>query len=510
MQPKFKSIALSSEQIHELRKNSLWNEMVGKYGESNIINNYVVDYVVLQEEKDIFDASGQRITVTPDLIKKVYHANQSIYEKFISAPINQLKSWVKDSPELVGHVPIQQREGRYLDADTPIITDHKPKSMADKHGLVLSGSYRLVKLPNKQGKEVLHLLCKGILLSPESKFGYISDNWRQVSPTITQSYKIDELSYVPYSAQMGNSSLAGAESKITSSAEIESTANLNRSEPLNIGLDLRAINKQVSEANQAAEQERQENQFKIAEAQSDNYVDKLVASGIITSGQKKKLSNVLMQLASGERRLVADAMGKLNQHRISKQGGTKTFFLQGAVELTTATERFDNFNKENQGKYKTAGELMTAFQEEEINHSKTLKLAGGEGQIIDPKAKYAEILDLLEKDEKVDSEIKDRIISLCSSKFGLKLSDGSNVDAGGISQPNNTTSALAGAEDKLAFEQQSKQIQVLTDAVGKLSSGYESLQQENTRLNDVVIKLSAAEPPITQSQENNSNSQGGE
>lgn len=482
----YKVAPISKDQIKELRKNPLWDEMVKKYGEQNIINNYIVDYVVLQEEKSIYDASGQKLDITADLIRKVYAANQSMYEKFINAPINQIKSWVTNSPELVGHVPIQQRDGRWINSDTFIITDHDNPKMADKGGLILSGSYKLARLPNKEGKEVLHLLCKGILLSPEAKWGYVTGNWRQVSPTILQSYKISELSYVPYSAQMNNSSLSSGEQKIKEKITMTQSYNFD------------SIFDSIELSVQKAQDEIRNNEIKFKESLASGYSNQLVQLGIITSGQKQKVNNAFMQLGNGEQRLFFDTMKQFNKHRVSKGNGSKTFFLQGAIETMNETQLMEQFKAEHKDQFKTALEMAQAFNNWKIKRQESMSLANGEGTAIDKSAKYEELLKLLEEDEEIDEKIQDRVVKLCSSKFGAKLADGANsIDAGGVSQPNNTTSSLASGEQDLQFEEQKNQIANLSNGLTELKNIVTSLVEEN---NSLKAQLSSLEPAITNNQ----------
>lgn len=491
MQPKYKSIPLSREQINELKKNPLWNEMVNRYGEENVINNYVVDFVVLQEERAIFDSMEQKIDVTADLIRKVYQANNTLYQQFVEAPINKIKSWVKDSPDLIGHVPIQEREGRWIDDDTFIITDHDNSKMADKAGLILSGSYKMVSLPNKDGKPILHLLCKGILLSPKSKWGHVTGNWRQVSPTILQSYKISELSYVAHSAQMGNSSLSNGEPTITNTNEVAT-----------MSLNLDEIRTKLLVAEAATKAEQLNNEVQKTTSRSESLADYLVAKGYITSGKKKRVSGYFMQLGGNEAKLTANIIEQIgNKTHLRKGAGVRTVFLQGAVTMSSVNERYEEFRKENEGKYNTAVGLMSAFQNSEQEFAKKLSLANGEGALIDPKNKWQELLDLLEKDEEVDSEIKEKVISLCSSKFGMKLADGGGtIDAGGVAQPNNASSSLSGGEDKLKFDKQNEEITILKESVNKLLEGYDALQKQNTDLGTKLAQLNAKQPDNNSSQ----------
>lgn len=488
----YKVAPISKDQIKELRKNPLWAEMVSKYGEENVINNYIVDYVVLQEEKAIYDASGQKLDITADLIRKVYAANQSNYEKFIKAPINKIKSWVNDNPELTGYAPV--------------ITDHDPV-MANKHGLILAGSFKLLSLPNESGKEVLHLLCKAILLSPEAKWGYVTGNWRQVSPTILQSYKISELSYVPYSAQMNNSSLSSGEQKIKEKITMTQSYNFD------------SIFDNIELSVQKAQDEIRNNEIKLKESLASGYSNQLVQLGIITSGQKQKVNNAFMQLGNGEQRLFFDTMKQFNKHRVSKGNGSKTFFLQGAIETMNETQLMEQFKAEHKDQFKTALEMTQAFNDWKIKRQQSMSLANGEGKAIDKSVKYDELLKLLEEDEEIDEKIKDRVVKLCSSKFGAKLADGANsIDAGGVSQPNNTTSSLGGGEQDLQFEEQKNQITNLSNGLTELKNIVTSLVEEN---NALKAQLSSLEPPITDNQpeepapsaENNQDgntSQGGE
>ena len=243
----YKKVPLKPEQIKELKQNPLWNELVTKFGEENVTNNYVVDYVILQEERDVYAKDGTRLDISPELIRKVYDVNQSIFDKYVNAPINKIKSFMSGE-EALGHIPV--------------IEDHD-SLMIKKHGAIVPGSLKLVNIDDK-----LHLMCKAVLVSPEAKWGYVTGNWREVSPTILSSYKIAELSYVPFPAQMNNSSLSSGEGIMQQSQ------------------DLTEFEIKLAEAKAKAEEEKRQNQLRRKEFTVTALTEKLINKGVIASGKR--------------------------------------------------------------------------------------------------------------------------------------------------------------------------------------------------------------------------------
>lgn len=423
----YKSIPVSDKKIKAMQEHSpeLYNEFVTRYGVENVHNNIIADFVILQEEKkispigskapiDITNDDVQDIyieTTSAEKLRKIERATNNNVDKFFTQPINAFKSWISD--EYIGHIPV--------------LFNHPTNiKSAEKHGYVVDGSLKLIKL-----KDRLHLLCQCILISPESKYNYINGLWREVSPTFANN-KIMELSFVKgQPAQLANSSLANGEATMNNSVDsflAECRAKLNEAKR--------------EDAHRQLQLEIQ-NQEQLANSLADCLVKELV----INSANRKSVTKSLLSLGSGEAmQLMVNTMRE-NIPRHARRN--PTFILQGALMQDTSTQmsRFNEFQAANAANYKDADQLLDAFikleQQNQKNVSSNTVVSLGSGEKDTMKLSAKEILSkLLEEDEELDDEMKDTIKKLCSKK-GIKLGDGempkeANTDNGGMAEPNNT------------------------------------------------------------------------
>lgn len=436
----YKRLPIPKERLDEMVKNPIYADMLAKYGEQNLRDNYLVDFCILQEEKAIYTQSGDKIDVTKEMIRTVYNRTQSFFERFISAPINAFKSWVTEDPEHLGYVPM--------------LLNHE-EDMINKHGFMVGGSLRLA---NIQGK--LHLLCKIVLVSPESKYNWLQGLWREVSPGLA-NYRIREVSFVTIPAQMGNSSMASGEpinDNQSTSTTVEELPDL------------------LAKAKARYEQEKLSNLLKLSEHESITLTEQLIQAKVIPTASRKKMQVGFMALSSGERTDVAKLIygsGAVSPLHRSK---TRSVFIQGVPDVQSKQEAFKEFQAANQSSIPDAAELIAAFQKSYAQQEAAqLNLSSGEGKVVEltKDDKYNELLDLLEQDEAIDEKIKSRIKNFCNTKLA-DGAPGGTIDAGGVSQPNNAN--LGDGTPAITTEGQDEYVTTLEQANASLQAKFDEAQ----------------------------------
>ena len=463
---------LPSHRIEEMKKNSLYNELITKYGEENVVNNYIVDVVILQEERDIFSSDGTLLHITKDYsgtvgkdeyvehfvgIKDVFKNSQTIYEKWLSAPINNLKSKLTEDLNYLG--------------TAPLITDHE-ESMENKHGMLISGSLRLVTIDDK-----LHLLGKILLISPESKFNWLQGIWREISPGL-MNYKIREISFVTIPAQMNNTTLSSGE---------KDNININLL-PKHID-PIDELDKKLNLSKAKYEQQIFDYKLQQKEKQSIQLTDSLIHDGIIGSNKRKTMYSELLQLSSGESQKVVNLIQKIGV-RSPLQNKPKMVLIKGDHEVDK-NARFAKFQAENASNFKTGFELQEAFNIADAEFEKTLNLSAGKGKIEtiedDKEIKKKHLKELADGEEELDEDQKKHIKKLYKKH---KLNDGEEddvemangeTDAGGVTHSDNTK--LSNGESSVDYV---KNLESAYDEIKKhYNEAKEELAQQKAKLNTI-------------------------
>ena len=435
----YKVMPLPKHRLEEMRKNSLYNEMMDIYGEENMINNYLVDVVILQEERAIYVESGEKIDVTRELIRNIYNNSQSIYEKWLEAPINKLKSKRTEDINCLGAIPV--------------ILNHEEK-MEVKHGLLVSGSLKLVNIDDK-----LHLLGKIVLISPESKFNWLQGNWSSISPGLLNQ-KIREISFVTVSAQMNSMTL--------SSGEVEKTMIANDS-------IIDELDNKLNLSKARHEQKIFDEKLKRKESDARWLTEQLINDGIIGTNKRKTMQRELLNLSSGESRQVVNLIQKIGV-RGSLHNKPKMVLIRGDHEVNKK-ERFAKFQTDNSKNFKSHRDLLDEFHRIDIEYEKALNLSAGKGEIepvIDNKDTAKNYLrELADSERGLDDEEKNHVKKLYAK---LNLSDGENEDvtmesgeisAGGEVHPDSTNLSDGNSE---------------VDYVKSLESSYAELKKHYTEV----------------------------
>jgi len=460
----YEVLPLPTYRLDELRKNDLYNELIQKYGEENVINNYLVEVVILQEERSIYAEGGQKLHITKDFsgiinneaylgIEDVYKSTQSAFEKYLSAPINKLKSKLFDDVNLLGTVPV--------------IYDHH-EDMENKHGILLAGSLRLVTIDDK-----LHLLGKILLISPESKFNWVTGNWNQISPGILNN-KIREISFVPISAQTNSTTLSSGELQNV----INNLQNVNKSD---IIANKSQIVKQNKDKDKLIDKEKQLNKLakklKLEKAVQKRYTaeveqsqrlkevnllaDGLIAEGVLGFNKKKTVESSLLNLSSGERNQVVDLIRKVGV-KAPLLNKPKMVLIRGD-NTVNRQERLAKFQQEHAERFtamgKSAEDLLLAFEQDDLKYENTLNLSAGKGKIEVIEDKQEAGLDYLRGLASGANTLTDAEMAQLKVIYGkLNLANG-ETDGGGEVQPNNTQ--LSGSNEpatKLEPKQKMKHI----------------------------------------------------
>lgn len=439
----FKKQPLSKAQIDAMKNTTpqLYEDMVGKYGEDNVINNILIDLVCLTEDKNLVTAKDNEvIIVNKELINKVKIASNSAFKVYLKEPINKLKSWITDGDSSFGYTPIN-KSGKSMIIDnnltySPMIYDHA--KVQDRIGYILGGSYYTLEKDKK-----LHLLCKAILISPEAKYNYIIGLLREDSPTLKGDYTISEMSFVNIPAQMTNTSLSSGDNNLMQSINIdnqvlENNTNNQIEEPIN-------WTEKIEQARKFAEQEKEEFKIKQKTQIAENWTEKLLQSGAITSSQRRKYNDMFIQLSSGQEDLVGSSI--LNVKSSLFRNKPKQVFLQGNLFMNKSiTEQYTDYSKEHAHKYTCNSDLRAAFEK----HMAQMKisLSAGDGSLIDPIEDIMTKLRAMKEHGSLTDEHKKILGEFCyhdgvSMSDNGMVGDGKPVEGGGIAIPNNTSLSAA-------------------------------------------------------------------
>lgn len=409
MTANFKKLPLDKKVIEQMKVSTpdLYSDMVGKYGEENVVNNLLVTFVILTEEKQAAIAKGGKpILVTKELIDRAESYNNSAFQKYVTEPINKLKSWVVAGDSSLGY--------------TPIKLNHE--DVYDRQGYIVGGSYKKVSIDG-----IWHLLAEGVLINPEAKMKWLQGLYREVSPTINEdSGKITELSFVNIPAQMTNTSMsAGDETKITvvtPSVCDEWAA-------------------KIEQAKLQAEIEKQQLKIKQKEDTATYYTNKLLKQGVIKSSQRRRVQEVFVQLASGEESMIAGILSDIGTSPLNHK--PRNVFLKGTLDMSiTRTERWLKFESDNKGKYSSEADLKAAFEKHEAQS--TVSLSDGSGTIGDPMEDILDKLEALKKSGALTDDNMKKLAAYCGTTAQMSESgnvgSGEPTDAGTeIGIPNNTS-----------------------------------------------------------------------
>lgn len=467
--PKHKVEAMKTE-TPEIYKN-----MVDAFGEQNVINNLLVDFIVLTEGKNVIGQNRIKFAVTKDIIKNAVKVNNGGFLNYLKQPATKIKSWVQ---EAIGKDDEMSEIGH-----APIILDHKADAVNNKQGYVVGGTYKAVNIDG-----TLHLMVKGMLINPEAKFKYIQGLYREVSPTIqlpldgypmpTDPYKITELSFVNIPAQITNTSLSAGDADVI---EINQVVE----QPTNINWD-----EAIEKARIAANLEKQTNQIKKKERIAHYYTESLLKNKVIPSSMRKLVSDTLVQLSDGEESLVVELIKKATKNSLYVNK-PRPFLLKGTIDMNMSKEeRYEKFVRENKANYQTVEDLRSAFNKAEAATS--VSLSDGSAMAYDPMHMLIEMiekLDTLEKAGALTDEHRKMLAKYCgkmdeatsmedgsdnmemetSMAADASVGDGKVTEAGGIAVPNNTS--LSAPTDSAS-----------TNLVEMLQKGYDSEKAEKEKL----------------------------
>lgn len=251
----------------------LYNDMVVKYGEYAVKNNFLVKFQILTEGAEFTSVNeqGQRV-------KKI--ADKQTLELIVK--LSKLKWYHYFTNFMNGDYAMKSKFNRYpTDAVgyVPIIGNHDDKQRVEnKYGWIVSSS---LELKNINGKWAI--VGNGVLVNPIAKFNHINDNWFEVSPTINKGV-LDELSYVLHPAQEHNTSFSREDNQnILENTNLDNT-NLEKHDKIELSeLELMA--------NQYFQQQEEYN-AQIKQHKQNSVIDVLKQKQIISDGQADKLSGI--------------------------------------------------------------------------------------------------------------------------------------------------------------------------------------------------------------------------
>jgi hypothetical protein len=471
----YKKIPLSKEEIDDIKQvaPNLYKEMVEMYGIENVINNIQADFIILTEsDKIIIPSVGQPFIVDANLIRKVCASSNAVFRRFANNAVNKVKNWVTGNiRDDIGY--------------TPITTNHNLKDIEQRHGFIIGGSYKIKSIDG-----ILMLCCTGILISPESKMNFINGLWREVSLTFQRNYSISELSFVNKPAQETNSSMSIKDISYTMQSTnntekiiIDSTYNINKflqqleDKEFERQEKLRQI---TLNAQEDCIQQQLNKKYQIAQ----NYIDKMIANGILTTGNKTSATDVLVSLSEGDIPNVAKFIERsVGMHSLFNRK-PKTLLLRGQLDMEDLAKQealeLNKFLELNSKRLKN-GEKLSVLKKEFSTEwekrtvaSMSAAQTNTEVSLIDPEQEILASLAKMEESGILSEDSKKKIVSAC------KLSDAGNmVKSGNMEEPNNTQLSLNESENHMQH-------------IGEMEAIIKDLRNDLMQLIDVVKGLQAS------------------
>lgn len=475
---------LSKRKLDALKQSApkIYEEMVAAFGEDNVVNNIVADFVVLTEGKNVTGMDGVPFSVTREMITNAAKVNNRHFMEFIKHPVNSIKTWVK---EIAGDEEDEMSGVGFA----PIMLNHKKNDVTGRQGYVLGNSYKVVNING-----VYVLMCKGILINPEAKWRYIQGQYREVSPTIDLPrtgfapkvpYKIRELSFVNIPAQSTNTSLSSGD-------EVVNFENINSQ------VEDQQWEEKIKQAYKAADLEKTTNLVKRKEHLANAYAESLVRGKVVPSSMREQIKNTFVQLSDGEVAMVAGLIKDATRKSIFVNK-PRTFLLKGTIDMNLSKDdRYLAFVEKNKNNYPSEIDLRTAFEKAEAQTA--TQLSDGEGTLQDSAQLMSEMMEKLEvlhKQGAITDEHRKMLSKYCGKDEVTSLEggtdpddltsmggessagDGKTSEAGGVVTPNNTS--LSAPENKDAN----------ADLIQVLQAGFNAEKADKEKALDELNSLKA-------------------
>lgn len=443
---------ITPEKLAEIKNNNadLYHDMVERYGEDAVINNYLVKFNIFTEGKDVIGSDGTVYEITRDItdftsnpvklgLNQIYQASKWKWTDYLKHGVNRVKSKFINTPkDELGYVPM--------------MTNHKDV-IENRHGWLAGESLQLEDING-----CMCLTGEVLLVSPLSKYNWLTGLWDEVSPTF-RGLAISELSFVTEPAQLTNSSF--------NLGDIMNN-NLEFSKKDATNLEISDIIKQLGAAREAAIQEKQNNQSLQHQAIVNGCLTGLVASKVISSGSAASLKSELMSFSLGDVNKVARIVKNIRSSRYDPfLNQPQTVALEGNMAIMkTKDEHYLEFVQANPH-IKDTGEMNAKFEVHYQNLVKQSSFNAGSGAVTDPKQALTNALELVKGANLTDDpEIK-------------QLLAGAGLSSVTIAQEPAPAASFAAPTENQAMEAYTK----------LLESGVGVLQKENEALKARLAKI---------------------
>lgn len=454
-----KKSPLTPEKIAEIKaiNPDLYTDMVERYGEEAVTNNYLVKFNIFTEGKNVIGSDGTVYNITRDVtdfgvepiqlgLQQIYQATKWKWMDYIKHGVNRVKSKFRDTAkDELGYIPM--------------MTNHKD-IVENRHGWLAGESLRLEEIEG-------HLCLTGdvLLVSPLSKYNWLIGLWDEVSPTF-RGLAISELSFVPEPAQLTNSSFNLGENMKN---------NLENSNLILSNLDKSDIISQLEAAKYAAELEEQNNKLLQHQALVDGSLSSLVAGKVISSGSAANVRSELMSFSIGDVQKVARVIKNIRSSKYDPfLNQPQTVALEGNTAIMkTKDQHYLEFVQANP-LIKDNNEMSTKFEAYYADIVKTSSFNAGAGQIKDPKQALADALELVKASGlKEDPEIAKLIAEAGVVKAPAEPAQQEPAPAS-FSAANQTTNAMD------AYKQ------LLESGVGELLKENEALKSRLSKIEQTI------------------------
>ena len=324
-----KTYPISDQDLQTMQSSfpELYNDMVRKYGEHAVKNNFLVKFQILTEGAEFNsvnkDGSRGKLIATKAILSAIVKASKlkwyHYFANFMSGDYALKSKYNRYPSDAVGYIPL--------------IGNHDDKArVQDKFGWVVSSSLNLEQVNDKWV-----ITGDAVLVNPIAKFNHLNDNWFEVSPTIRHGI-LDELSYVIHNQQPENTSFSRDDNI---SLENTNLSNTNLEKCGNIALsDLDLMHNQYM-------QQQEDYRQKLNIYNQDATIAYLKDKQIICDGQVEQLKGVFSFERNSPHELVKQVAEIVNNGTNPYMNKPKLLKIEGNNMNKTYNEHYAELAAQN-------------------------------------------------------------------------------------------------------------------------------------------------------------------
>jgi hypothetical protein len=370
-----KRLKIEQNIINELIAND--PSLLTEYGDNSedvLKNNYLVEFVIFTEGKNVIGANNMVYDITRNEtnlnsypiklgIEDIYRETKLSWMEKIGHKVNRWKRGVSQMPADRGYVKI--------------MSNHKATA-ENRYGWLLVDT---LKTQIVDGYMVL--TAQGLLVHPKGKNLWLQSVIDEVSPTF-DGLRLTELSFVREAAQHTNSSFGKG-------GDNEESIQILENHDLDISnLDNYDIITEIKKARENLVKAK----INSHELSVSNAVNGLVRQKIISSGMVNKITPSLMSFSAGEVDRVIDIVQQINKSSFNPWAQQPTTIaVSGNIGVfMTKDDRFKKYMDENP-QIQDMSALRVKFEEHEATTQASFN--AGDVTMKNPKESLKEALELV-------------------------------------------------------------------------------------------------------------------